>query len=34
MKTLQSIQKAWKEIEHGKGGMSRTSEFFKEFAKW
>lgn len=34
IKTLQSIQEAWKEIEHGKGGMSKTSEFFKEFAKW
>ena len=32
--TLQSIQEAWKEIEGGKGGAAKTSEFFKEFAKW
>lgn len=32
--TLQSIQQAWKEIENGKGGTAKTSEFFKEFAKW
>ena len=32
--TLQSIQQAWEEIEHGKGGSAKRSEFFKEFAKW
>ena len=34
IKTLQSIQDAWEEIEHGKGGTAKTSEFFKEFARW
>ena len=32
--TLQSIQQAWEEIEHGKGGSAKRSEFFKEFARW
>jgi hypothetical protein len=32
--TLRSISEAWKEIENGKGGKSKTSKFFAEFAKW
>gem|GEM_PF-2521618 len=31
---LRSISEAWKEIESDKGGKSKTSKFFAEFAKW
>lgn len=34
IQTLQSIRDAWKEIESGKGGKSKASKFFMEFAKW
>ncbi|MGI0021888.1 MAG: AbrB/MazE/SpoVT family DNA-binding domain-containing protein [Nitrososphaeraceae archaeon] len=34
IRTLESINDAWKEIESGKGGKSKTSKFFMEFAKW
>ena len=34
IKTLTSIQEAWQEIEHGKGGKAKASKFFAEFAKW
>ncbi|MEM2786508.1 MAG: AbrB/MazE/SpoVT family DNA-binding domain-containing protein [Candidatus Nitrosotenuis sp.] len=34
MKTLKSINDAWKEIESGKGGKSTVSKFLVEFAKW
>ena len=34
IKTLKSIHDAWKEIENSKGGKSKTSKFFMEFAKW
>jgi AbrB family looped-hinge helix DNA binding protein len=34
IETLRSIQEAWEEIEHRKGGKAKTSQFFKEFAKW
>lgn len=34
IKTLKSIHDAWQEIESGKGGKSKTSKFFMEFAKW
>ena len=34
IKTLKSIHDAWKEIENGKGGKTKTSKFLTEFAKW
>jgi len=34
IKTLKSIHEAWQEIEHGKGGKSKATKFFEEFAKW
>ena len=34
IRTLESINDAWKEIENGKMGKSKTSKFFMEFAKW
>ena len=34
IKTLKSIHDAWKEIENGNGGKSKTSKFLTEFAKW
>lgn len=34
IETLKSIHEAWQEIENGKGGKSKASKFFAEFAKW
>ncbi len=34
IKTLKSVHEAWQEIENGKGGKTRASKFFAEFARW
>ena len=34
LKTLRTLEEAWKEIEQGKYKVYKKDEFFKEFSKW
>lgn len=34
LKTLKSIEEAWKDIEEGRYKVYKKDEFFKEFSKW